>query len=110
MVTIEQVAEAAVNRDSLRLRSLAQDLLAENPDLSAILRPRTRDPVLLSAAAGLIELLASRRNLDPPEWTQHVGPAPEPVYLLSAAATMNRLRALCESESPEPLRKRGFYA
>jgi hypothetical protein len=35
---------------------------------------------------------------------------PEPIFLLEAAARMKRLRALCETQSPEPLRKRGFYA
>jgi hypothetical protein len=34
----------------------------------------------------------------------------EPVYLVNAAIKMPRLRILCEEQSPEPLRKRGFLA
>jgi hypothetical protein len=33
-----------------------------------------------------------------------------PFYLLKVAASMKRLRELCETEAPEPLCKRGFYA
>jgi hypothetical protein len=36
--------------------------------------------------------------------------ASEPVFLPKAAARMKRLRALCEAQAPEPLRKRGLYA
>jgi hypothetical protein len=43
-------------------------------------------------------------------WVKNVSPLTEPVFLLKSAATMKRLRFLCETESPEALRKRGFYA
>jgi hypothetical protein len=57
-----------------------------------------------------VELLALRSGQKPPQWTKDVGALPEPFYLLKAAANMKRLRALCETQAPEPLRKRGFYA
>jgi hypothetical protein len=57
-----------------------------------------------------VELFALRLQQMPPQWTKDVGGLPEPFYLLKAASTMKRLRALCETEAPEPLRKRGFYA
>ncbi len=110
MVTLEQLAEAALNRDNLRLRSLAQDWLAQHPRLADVPRPRTSDPRLLSAAASLVELFAQRRRQDPPAWTREVGPLPEPFFLLESAASMKRLRALCETQAPEPLRKRRLYA
>jgi hypothetical protein len=110
MATIEQLAEAALNREGLLLRSLVHDLLREHPRLSHCPRPHTADPRLLAAAASLVELLALRLHQEPPAWTQDVGPLPEPIFLLEAAARMKRLRALCETQSPEPLRKRGFYA
>jgi hypothetical protein len=110
MVTIEQVAQAALNADALLLRSLTQDLLRERPVLSECPKPHTDDLRLLAAAASLVELFALRLRQTPPQWTKDVGPLPEPVYLLKAAANMKRLRALCETEAPEPLRKRGFYA
>ena len=110
MVTIEQLAEAALNGESLLLRSLTQDLLRETPRLSDCLKPQTDDSRVMAAAASLVELLALRLSQTPPQWTQDVGALPEPIYLLKAAASMKRLRVLCETEAPEPLRKRGFYA
>ena len=110
MVTLEQLAEAALNRDNLRLRSLAQDWLAEHPRLTDVPHPRTGDPRLLSAAASLVELFAQRRRQDPPVWAREVGSLPEPFFLLEAAASMKRLRVLCETQAPEPLRKRRLYA
>ena len=110
MVTLEQLAQAALDRDNLRLRGLAQDWLRENPRLSDTLRPHSRDARLLAAAASLIELFAQRQRQDPPAWVKEVGPLPEPFFLLESAARMKRLRALCETQAPEPLRKRRLYA
>jgi hypothetical protein len=110
MVTIEQLAEAALNGESLRLRGLTQDLLREHPRLSEHPKPETNDSQVLAAAASLLELLALRLRQAPPPWTKDVGALPEPIHLLKAAASMRRLRELCETEAPEPLRKRGFYA
>lgn len=110
MVTIEQLAEAALNGDSLLLRSLTQDLLSETPNFSQYPKPQTNDSRILAAAASLVELFAMRLHQAPPQWTKGIGALPEPIYLLKAAATMKRLRVLFETEAPEPLRKRGFYA
>ncbi len=110
MVTIEQLAEAALNGEGLLLRSLTQDLLGERPVLSECPKPQTNDLRLLAAADSLVELFALRLRQTPPRWAKDVGPLPEPIYLLKAATNMKRLRILCETESPEPLRKRGFYA
>jgi hypothetical protein len=110
MARIEQLAEAALNGESLLLRSLTQDLLREHPNLSEYPTPQTDDSRILAAAASLIELFASRLRQKPPPWTKDVGALPEPIHLLEAAATMKRLRVLCETQAPEPLRKRGFYA
>ena len=110
MVTIKQLAEAALNGESLLLRSLTQDLLREQPRLSECPKPQTDDSRLLAAAASLVELLALRLSQPPPLWTKDVGALPEPIYLLKAAASKKRLRELCETQTPEPLRKRGFYA
>lgn len=110
MVRIEQLAEAAINQDALLLRSLTQDLFRERPMLKDVLRPMAADFKTLAAAAALIELFAERLHQEPPAWTREIGPLSEPIYLLKAAATMRRLRTLCEEQAPEPLRKRGFYA
>jgi len=110
MVTLEALAKTALQRDSLRLRSLTLDFMREYPDLASIPRPPTEDQQILGTAAALLELLAQRAGQAAPTWTREVGPVLEPVFLLEAATRMKRLRALCESEAPEPLRKRGLYA
>lgn len=110
MVRIEHIAEAALKKDSLLVRSLVQDFFRENPRLTNIPKPETNDVRLLAACASFLELFASRLGQDAPIWTKSIGPLPESIFLLKAAAKMKRLRSLCEAESPEPLRKRGFYA
>jgi hypothetical protein len=110
MIRIEQLAEAAINQDALLLRSLTQDLLRERPNFGEYSRPTAVNFETLAAAASLIELLAERLNQEPPSWTKDVGALPQPIHLVKSAATMKHLRALCEQQSPEPLRKRGFYA
>ena len=110
MTTIEQLADAALQGESLLLRSLTQDLLRAQPNLSDCPKPQTTDERRLAAAASLVELLAARLHQTPPPWAQEVGALAEPIYLLKAAATMKHLRKLCATQAPEPLRKRGFYA
>jgi len=110
MVQIDQIAEAALQRDSLHLRSLVQDLLRSQTPLADIPPPQTEDESALAISAALLELLALRTNQSPPSWTSAVGPVKEPFYLLKSAAHMKRLQQLCRQESPEPLRKRSFYA
>jgi hypothetical protein len=78
--------------------------------LSDFPRPQSDDPRILAASASLVELFAERLHQDPPEWSKEIGSLETPVFLVKAAGEMKRLRTLCETQSPEPLRKRGFYA
>ena len=110
MELIEALAAAALRRDSLQVRSLAQELVRSTPRFSEIPRPTIRDARVLAIAAGLVELFALRAGQPPPAWTSEIGPSPEPCFLLEAAHKMKRLRRLCQTESPEPLRKRNLYA
>jgi len=110
MELIEQLAEAALQRDSLRLRSLVQDITHSNINWSMISRPTSNDLRLLALSASLAELLASRQKQTPPSWTKEIGALKEPFYLLQSAEKMKRLRLLCETQSPEPMRKRHLYA
>ena len=110
MEPIEQLARAALDRDHLRLRSLVQDMTRAQTKWSALPRPKTSNPRLLAIAASLAELLATRQNQTPPAWTKEVGPLKNPFYLLQSAEKMKRLRVLCETQSPESMRKRHLYA
>jgi hypothetical protein len=110
MATLEALAEAALRRESLRLRSLTQDFIRDHPQLASIPRPAIDDPQILGTAAALLELLAQHTGQTAPAWTREIGAVPEPMFLLEAATRMKHLRALCETEAPEPLRKRGLFA
>jgi hypothetical protein len=110
MVPIEHLAEAMLAGEGLILRSLTQDFLSNPPRLADIPQPMVKDSRVVAASAALLELLAGRLGQEAPAWTAQIGPLAEPIFLLKAAATMKHLRTLCERESPEPLRKRGFYA
>jgi hypothetical protein len=109
-VTVEQLAWAALDLDNFRLKALTQEFLRQGPRLSEVSRPNTCDPRELAAAASLIELFALRSGQQPPAWTEEIGPLPEQMYLVKAAAIGGYTRRLCDTESPEPLRKRGFLA
>lgn len=110
MVRTEQLAQAALAGDALGLRALVQDWLLENPRISDAPAPDSSDAAVLVVAAGLVELLAERRQALPPEWTRRVGAAPTPIFLVRAARRMKRLRHLCETEAPQPLRRRNLLA
>ena len=110
MDQIEQLAQAALERDHLKLRSLVQDFVREKIDWSSPPHPSTSDPRLLVVSAALVELLALRNDQTPPAWTKAIGSLKEPFFMLESAAGMKRLRILCETQSPEPMRKRLLYA
>ena len=107
---LENIAKSILEGQALLARSLIQDWLSSRPDLAAEPFPASADARVLALSAALAELFAERLGQRSPEWTQHVTALPEPVYLLRSAAKMPRLRQLCEEQSPEPLRRRNFYA
>ncbi|MCC7164609.1 MAG: hypothetical protein IT331_19095 [Anaerolineae bacterium] len=110
MVQIEQIARAALSGDSLQTRSLTRDFMQQQEVLEDLPRPRTTDARVIALAASLAELFALRTNQPAPKWAKTVGAIQEPVYLAKSALAMKRLRKLCETESPPPLRKRKFFA
>jgi hypothetical protein len=110
MVTIDELAHAVLDGDALLARSMAQDFVRSNPVLAEVKSPAVSDAQVLAAAAALLELFALRSNQPAPLWTSVVSGLENPMYLVKAALTMKRLRALCDAESPLPLRKRGFLA
>jgi hypothetical protein len=105
----ETLAKAALNNEPLLVRSLAQDLV-QHYSLESIPRPTTKDTQVLGTAAALVELLALRCGQAAPTWTSDIGKVPRPTFLVAAASRMDNLRRLCETESPEPLKKRDLFA
>lgn len=110
MELIEKIAQAALERDSLQLRSLVQDFAHANLEISSIPKPVTTNQKLLVMTAAIVELFAERTKQSAPSWTKEIGSLAEPFFLVESALRMKRLKTLCENESPEPLRKRLLYA
>lgn len=110
MAKIEDLATAVLTYDSLLARALIQGFYDPALNLTHIPRPDSDDQEVLATSAALLELLALRRGQKAPAWTEDVGPLRESRHLLRAAESMRRLRQLCETESPEPLRKRRLFA
>lgn len=105
-----ELVQALLRRDALTARQWIADAARRSMVWSEVSRPVGWSPLELAVAAGVVELFASREHQSPPDWTESVGPAPSPVYLVRAAATMPRLRRSCETEGPEPLRRRQIFA
>lgn len=110
MIDVMDLGQAALQRDALRLRSLIQDLERSDLPLATIPAPTDLGLDSVRCAAAIISLLATRRGEQAPAWTQQVPPSDERVFLVAAAEKMPRLRSLCEEQSPEALRQRGYLA
>lgn len=96
--------------DVLSARQWVSDATHSRIQLTRLARPSGLDAIEMAIAAGIVELLAARFDQLPPAWTREVGAAPEPVFLVQAARWFPRLRKLCETEGPEPLRRRQLLA
>jgi hypothetical protein len=105
-----ELVNALLSYDTLSARQWIADAERAGFSWSRVAAPRNLDATGSALAAGVTELLASRSGQTPPAWTSTVPPAPERIFLVRAAATMPRLRELCEKSGPEPLRRRGFLA
>ena len=60
MDLIEALAKAALRRDGLQVRALAQELIRRTPRFGDLPLPASHDARILAIAAGLVELLALR--------------------------------------------------
>lgn len=59
--------------------------------------------------AGLVELMAHRAGVAPPDWTRAIGAAGRPIFIPRCLEHMPRARARAERFGPEPLRRRGIF-
>lgn len=107
---LHDLVRALLLFDTLAARQWVADSLRQEIVWASVPAPIDLDPIGLSVAAGVAELLATRAEQAPPAWTSAVVAAPTAVCLVKAALAMPRLRQLCEQEGPEPLRRRGILA
>jgi hypothetical protein len=109
-VELRDLVGALLRFDALTARQWLADAARSGLVWSEVPAPLNLDETECAVAAGVAELLAARAGQPPPAWTAAVPPAPRRLFLVRAAATMPRLRAACEREGPEPLRRRGLLA
>lgn len=107
---LRELVRALLGFDALTARQWVADARRSGFVWTEIPVPVGLNATELATAAGVAELLAAEAGQAPPAWTTGVPAAPDRLYLVRAAATMPRLRALCEREGPEPLRRRGLLA
>lgn len=107
---LRELVSALMTFNAMEARQWVADAMRAPIQWSAVGRPEGLNAEELAVAAGVAEMLAQRMGQRPPEWTQEVTESPRKIYLVGAAASMPRLRRLCEQESPEPLRRRQILA
>jgi hypothetical protein len=107
---LRDLVRALLGFDALAVRQWLADAQRSGLVWTEVPAPVGLDATELATAAGVVELLAARIGQSPPDWTASVPPAPQRLFLVRAAASMPRLRSLCEREGPEPLRRRGLLA
>lgn len=107
---LQEMAEALLERDDLRLRLLMQAWLRTAPRFATVPRPPTNDPRVLTAAAALVDVLAQQADQAPPSWTADIGALPEPFFAVAWAERPGFTRDLCLNEAPEPFKRRNIFA
>src|SRR6185503_3605746 len=88
---LRDLVHAAMKHDALVARQWVADAARSGLEWSKVPRPSGLDQTEMAVAAGLAEMLADRARQAPPDWAASVLPAPEPVWLVRAAASMPRL-------------------
>jgi hypothetical protein len=107
---LEDLVRALVSYDAITARQWVADASRAHLQWRDVPLPAGLDRIGLAVAAGVAETLAERAGQSAPEWAHDVPELAEPFLLVRAAATMPRLRHLCETEGPEPLRRRRLLA
>jgi hypothetical protein len=107
---LRDLVQALLRFDALAARQWLADATSSGLVWSNVPPPFDLNETESALAAGLVELLASRAGQPPPSWAAAMPAAPRSLFLVRSAAIMPRLRAACEQEGPEPLRRRGLLA
>lgn len=107
---LRELVEAILRGDLLAARQWVADARRERIQWESVPCPRDFSDLEMTIAAGLVELFAHRSGVNPPSWTDGVGPEPEPILLDPGLEQMPRSYALARSSAPDPLRKRNLFA
>lgn len=107
---LRDLVDAILAGDLLTARQWVADARRERFHWESLQCPRDFDARELIVAAAIVELLADRAGVRPPEWTSTVGAEHEPIILDPGLEQMPRSLAQAKAFSPEPFRKRNLVA
>jgi hypothetical protein len=107
---IRELVRALLEHEGLRVRAWLNEAARQGLRWDRVSRPEGLDDRQFALAAGVVETMARDACTEPPDWVFDHREAAWQVFLVRAAATMPRLRRMCETQGPEPLRRRGFLA
>jgi hypothetical protein len=107
---LRELVSALLAGDLLTARQYVTDSRRENVVWTHIGEPHGLDPLQLSVAAGVVELLALRAGQPSPAWTRNIGPTSEPLVLDPGLEQMPRSFARAKTFGPEPLLRRNLIA
>ena len=107
---LPDLVKAVLAGDLIAARQWVADAYRAGVDWEQVNQPDGLNDREMFVAAGMAELLASRRGLTPPPWVFKVGSSTELVILDPGLESMPRSFAHAKREGPEPLRKRNLVA
>jgi hypothetical protein len=109
-ITVAAIAHAILTYDVYRVSGLVQEWLRYDLPFPDVPRPETDDLRVLTVAAAVVELLATRAHQKPPAWVADVGTLDEPFFVMRLSPKEVYTRNLCLTEAPEPLKRRNIFA
>lgn len=109
-MNIRDLVNALLAGDLLTARQCVSDALREDVRWDRVDRPDGMSDRELCVAAAIVELLASRAGVMPPQWTGTVGALPEFLILDPGLDQMPRSFARARTGGPEPLIRRNLIA
>jgi hypothetical protein len=101
---------ALLHDDDLMARQLVKDATRAGFSWSQAPAPDFAGCRTRAIYASVVELLATRAGQVPPAWTERVGPAPAPVFLVKSAKTSKAMHKASLESTPECLKKRNIFA
>lgn len=107
---ILDLVDALTRGDLLAARQWVTDARRGRIEWDKIPAPRGLDEIRSAVAAAMVELLAARAGVVPPEWTGDVVALRETIVLDPGLEQMPRSYAHAKAHGPESLRKRNLVA
>jgi hypothetical protein len=101
---------AALRGDDLSVRQYVKDAARVGFSWATAPAPDFSGPRARAVYASVVELLAWRANQPAPDWTDSVGSAPKPLFLVRHAKKSKALRRESMANTPTVLKKRNVFA